>query len=274
MLKRLCLIILLILPSPSMLAQEPLKLEPLINALKLHDVFDAMRDEGLQYGVNLDRELLDGAGGAGWLEMVGRIYEPDRVWHTFLPRFTAELADQDIEAMTAFFSTERGRQITALEISARRAMLGEVAEQESRAAYRAMLAAGDPRLTLLSDLIEANDLIEFNVMGAMNASYAFYVGLVDGKAFDFEISQDDILRDVWSQEAEIRLDTEEWMFAYLALAYAPLSDVDLQAYIDFSNSDAGQALNAALFAGYDDVFINVSKALGVSAAQLMRGETL
>lgn len=274
MLKRLSLIILLISPSFAAQAQEDTRFDPLVNVLELREVFVVMRDEGLEYGQDLDRELLGGAGGLDWQETVRDIYEPDRIWQTFMPRFALGLEGQDVEAMTAFFSTALGRQITAFELSARRAMLDEALEQESRAAYQAMVKAGDPRLIMLSDLIEANDLIEFNVMGAMNASYAFYIGLIDGKAFNFEMSQEDILKEVWSQEVEIRLDTEEWIFAYLALAYAPLSDTDLQAYIDFSNSDAGLALNAALFAGYDDVFSNVSKALGLSAAQHMRGEDL
>jgi len=274
MLKNICLIILFMSPVHTAMAQNAEGLDRLITALELRAIFDVMRDEGLGYGHDLDRELLEGAGGANWQETVRDIYEPDRIWQTFMPRFTAELEGQDINAMTAFFNTKRGRQITALEISARRAMLDEALEQESRAAYRKMAEQGDPRLAMLADFIEANDLVEFNVMGAMNASYAFYIGLVDGKAFDFELSQEDILKDVWSQEVEIRVDTEEWIFAYLALAYAPLSDADLQAYIDFSNSEAGRVLNAALFAGYDDVFSNVSKALGVTAAQLMRGEDL
>ena len=111
-------------------------------------------------------------------------------------------------------------------------------------------------------------------MGAMNASYAFYNGMIDGQAFDFELTEDEILRDVWSQEAEIRLDTQEWLYGYLMRAYAPLSDDDLQAYIDFSATKAGRVLNAALFAGFDEVFTNVSKALGLSAAGFMQGEDL
>lgn len=274
MLKRICLILMLITPAFATGAQDDSRLAPLITALELRDIFDVMRVEGEAYGRDLDRELLDGAGGASWQAAVRGIYEPERIWQTFLPRFTAMLADKDVEAMTTFFGSKRGRQITVLEISARRAMLDKALDEQSRAAYREMRAQNDPRLTLLGDLIVANDLVEYNVMGAMNANYAFYIGLIDGKAFDQPISQEDILRDVWAQEADIRTDTQEWLYAYLALAYAPLTDADLQAYIDFSNTKAGRGLNAALFAGYDDVFSNVSKALGVSAAQIMRAEPL
>ena len=274
MLKRLCLILLFLSPTYGAAAQGQARLDPLINVLELREIFAVMREEGLAYGDDLDQALLQGAGGAGWQSSVSGIYEPERIWQTFLPPLQAALQDQDTQAMTAFFSTRQGRQITALELSARRAMLEDAQEQASRATYRAMVAQNDPRLALLSELIEANDLVEFNVMGAMNASYAFYTGLVDGKAFDHNLTQEDILKDVWSQEAEIRADTTEWLFAYLVLAYAPLSDADLQAYIDFSNTEAGQALNMALFAGYDAVFSTVSKALGLSAAQIMRAEAL
>lgn len=274
MLKRLCLILLLITPAFGAMAQDDSRLAPLIKALELREIFDVMRHEGEAYGRDLDRELLQGAGGASWQETVSGIYEPERIWQTFLPRFARALEGKDLEAMAAFFNSKRGRQITTLEISARRAILDKALEDQSREAYREMVAQDHPRLGLLRDLIRANDLVEYNVMGAMNASYAFYTGLVDGKAFDHAISTEDILKDVWAQEAEIRFDTEEWLYAYLALAYAPLTDADLQAYIDFSNSSAGQALNTALFAGYDDVFSNVSKALGLSAAQIMRAEPL
>jgi len=53
-----------------------------------------------------------------------------------------------------------------------------------------------------------------------------------------------------------------------------LTDADLQAYIAFSKTGPGQALNAALFAGYDAVFGHVSRALGLSMAQIMRAQTL
>lgn len=274
MLKRLCLIFLLITPGFMTMAQQDENLNPLIKALELHEVFDVMFEEGQQYGRDLDREILGGAGGVNWQQAVREIYEPNRIWQTFLPHFAAGLEGQDAAAMTAFFTKDLGRKITILEVQARRLMLDRARENNSREAYRALREQDDPRLDLLADLIRANDLVEYNVMGAMNASYAFYTGMMDGNAFDHDISQDDILRDVWSQEAEIRADTKEWMFAYLLLAYAPLTDTELQAYIDFSNSPAGRALNTALFAGYDAVFSNVSKALGMSVAQRMQSEDL
>jgi hypothetical protein len=274
MLKRFCLIIVLLIPTFAASAQDTSRLDPLIEALQLHEIFTVMQLEGVSYGRDLDRELLGDAGGEKWRRAVDDIYQSERIWQTFLPRFTAELDGTDLEAMLAFFDNERGRRIISLELSARSALLDKTIEQDSLDAYHAMQDEGHPRLSMLGDFIEANDLVEYNVMGAMNASYAFYNGMIDGQAFDFELTEDEILRDVWSQEAEIRLDTQEWIYGYLTLAYAPLSDEDLQAYIDFSGTKAGRALNAALFAGFDDVFTNVSKALGLSAAGFMQGDDI
>ncbi len=274
MLKRFYLFVVLLIPAFGAAAQATARLDSLIDALQLHEIFAVMQQEGISYGRDLDRELLDNAGGEKWQQAVDEIYQSERIWQTFLPRFATELDGADQEAMLAFFDNDRGRRIISLELSARRALLDEDLEQESRDAYHAMLGEGHPRLAMLEDFINANDLVEYNVMGAMNANYAFYNGMIDGRAFDFELTEDEILRDIWSQEPEIRLDTQEWLYGYLTLAFAPLSDDDLQAYIDFSGTKAGRALNAALFAGFDDVFTNVSKALGLSAAGFMKGEDI
>lgn len=278
MLKRLWLMLVFIPLAFSAAAQSRDAFDPLVTALQLREVFAVMQDEGQDYGHDLDRELLDNTGGTAWQKTVGDIYRPDRIWQTFLPRFTTDLEGQDVAAMTAFFVSELGQKIITLELQARKLMLDKAREQDSRAAYLAIIEnpnhKAQPRLKLLIELVEVNDLVEYNVMGAMNASYAFYTGMIKGDAFDHEISQADVLRDVWSQEDEIRLDTREWIFAYLLLAYAPLTDGELRIYIDFSSSKSGRALNTALFAGYDEVFSTVSKALGVSVALRMQSENL
>ncbi|KPU84558.1 hypothetical protein JI58_03090 [Marinosulfonomonas sp. PRT-SC04] len=274
MLKHFCLFLVFLIPGFAASAQDRAPLEPLIEVLQLHEIFAVLQLEGVNYSGDLDREMLDNSGGEKWQQVARDIYEPNRVWQTFLPGFSAGLEGQDTAAMTVFYTSPLGQKITTLELQARRLMLDKAREQDSRAAYLALVETGDPRLTMLRNLVAANDLIEYNVMGAMNASYAFYSGMVEGGAFEPDLSQDDILQDVWAQEADIRRDTEGWVYAYLVLAYAPLSDVELQTYVEFSSTAAGRGLNAALFAGYEDVFLQVSKALGVSIAKLMQSKSL
>jgi len=137
-----------------------------------------------------------------------------------------------------------------------------------------MRVDNDPRIGQLAEFIAANDLLESNVVGALNANFAFYLGLSDGGAFPNPLSQDQMLSEVWSQEGVIREDIEEWLFSFLSLAYQPLSDADLQAYIDISNTPEGQAMNQALFVAFDGIFDEISRELGLAVAQVMAGQDL
>ena len=59
------------------------------------------------------------------------------------------------------------------------------------------------------------------------------------------------------------------LFGFLLMAYRPLSDVEMADYNAFSRTGAGQALNAALFEGFEVMYRDISHALGLAAAQAM-----
>jgi hypothetical protein len=80
--------------------------------------------------------------------------------------------------------------------------------------------------------------------------------------------------EVWSQEDGVRDETAKWLYSYLALAYQPLSDEDLGAYIAFNQSTTGQRMNAALFFAFDKVFRSVSFDLGRAAALELQGQDI
>ncbi len=128
------------------------------------------------------------------------------------------------------------------------------------------------RIALLEAYVEANDLVEYNVAGALTANLRFYRGLAEGGMLD--MSEEEMLAQVWEQEEEIRADTAEWLMSYLMMAYAGLSDADIEAYIALSKTPAGQALNRGLFAGFDGMYADLSYALGLAVAQQAQGEEL
>jgi hypothetical protein len=129
-------------------------------------------------------------------------------------------------------------------------------------------------MAALQHFARTNDLIEFNVAGALNANLAFYRGLSQGGAFEERLTEDQMLADVWAQEAEIRGETADWLFPYLALSYKSLSDADLASYQAFAETAAGKKLNAAVFAAFDVVFTRISLDLGRAAARRIQGEDI
>lgn len=269
-----------IAPNPQIPAQLPGRsaeaVTQLAETMLLPGVVDVMQAEGKDYGRQLRDEMFPGRDAAEWQAMVAAIYDPARLMADIEGGLQAGLADKP-EAITsarAFFETPAGQKILSIELEARRALLDPATEEAAKAAAADLLAKDSPRMEALRRFAATNDLIEMNVMGGLNANLAFYRGLADGGLFDGQMSESDMLAEVWAQEDQVRNDTEEWLWTYLVLAYQPLSDEELQAYQKFSESAEGKQLNAALFAGFDAGFMRISRDLGRAAARMVQGEDI
>jgi hypothetical protein len=252
------------------------RLATLSETMQVGPIIDVMHDEGLAYGTTMAADMFPGAPDARWAEVVAGIYDAQAMKDVFNTHFAAALAAHpgELAAIEDFFGSARGQRILQLEVTARRALLDTAIEDAAKVAAEDMAVDHDPRLALLKDFVTAGDLIEMNVTGAMNANLAFYEGMAESGAYGKEMTEDQILTDVWDQEPKVRADTEEWLIPYLAMAYQPLSDADLEAYTAFWESDAGHALNAALFASFDVMFTDISRNLGRAAAKQMQGDDI
>lgn len=257
------------------LVAVPLRAEPvddLLDALRVDDMLSVMREEGLSYGAEMATDMFEGGSSPRWADLLDEIYDTDKMDAVVRTEFTRVLGDADLVALTGFFTSPQGQDIVAAELAARKAMVNDAVEEGARESFAAIDGSDDPRLAQIDRFVEANDLVEANVAGALNASFQFYRGLVDGGAFS--MSESDILTDVWSQEEETRADTREWLFGFLLLAYSDITDPALDSYIDLSGSEQGRLLNRALFAGFNRMYDDISYALGLAAAREMQGQDL
>jgi hypothetical protein len=245
----------------------------LSQALQLEALFDALREEGLGYGETLEADMFPGGGGPQWAAAVAAIYDPTTLRGLFEASLESELGS-DPEALTgilAFLTSDLGKRVVGLEIEARRAFLDTATEEAARVAADNRFADRDPKARLLERFIAAGDLVEMNVAGALSGNLAFMTGMSEAGAYGQEIPEEDLMSDVWAQEEQIRGDTSSWLYAYLGLAYDPLTEAELQTYIDFMESPEGKRLNAALFTAFNDVFRQVSHDLGRAAGLAMIG---
>lgn len=252
------------------------EVDELITVLQLPEVFEVLAAEGEAYGKEIDESMLDGAGGASWSAAVHQIYAPDRLLAEFSTALVAALpqSGSGFAPVIEFFGSGLGQQATTLEISARRALLDPDVEDASRLTLEEMRAGNDPRVALVTDFVEVNDLVESNVSNGLNANFAFYQGLRDAGAIGAEMSEDDVVAEVWSQEDAIREETDIWVHAYLTMAYAPLSDEDIKRYTDFTRRPEAQMMNRALSEAYAQVFRDVSRQLGRAAGVVLAGQSL
>lgn len=247
--------------------------DELAEALGLDRLIPIMRAEGIAHGEDIRDQMFPREGGGGWEKIVATIYDADAMERRVEVDFAGALEDRHVAPLLQFFKSDLGARIVQLEMSAREAMLDPDIEAEAEARVAAMAASKDARLALLERFVESNELVETNVEGALNASYGFYQGLLEG-GYDGGLTEGQVIADVYAQEPMIRGDTMEWVYSYLALAYGPLSDAELNEYVAFSRTEAGQALNDALFLTFNDLYGDISRSLGSAAARFMSGEDI
>lgn len=274
---RLLRVFLLVLLSGLPVQAQGVDAAAVTATLRIPEMIAVMQDEGIAYGNELEEQLFPGAGGAIWDQTVRNIYDEPALLQRFEDGFTQRLASdpQAVAQIDGFFGSARGQHILLLEIAARRALLDDSVAEAALIRLGDMRATNDPRLGLLERFAAANDLIEQNVSAALNANLAFYRGMAEGGAFDdAKLTEAEMLADVWSQEPGIRAETEDWLLSFLALAYEPLSDEDLQDYIAFSETGASRMMNTAMFAAFDEVFSTISQDLGRAAAEMLAGQDI
>ncbi|WP_407493316.1 hypothetical protein [Pseudooceanicola sp. MF1-13] len=241
------------------------------DALDMPGALDVMRREGLSLADEVAEQYLVGRTGASWQDAVATIYDGDAMGDMMMDGMVADLGGADPDPMLAFFESDLGQRIITLEMSAREVFLDSDMEEAAR--DRVRTDAIDPdRMELIDEFIAVNDLVDYNTSGAMNTNVAFLRGLATSEIF--EMGEQEILDGVWGDSDASRSDTEEWLRAYLSTAYQPLSDEDLRAYIAFSETEAGQRLNRALFVGFGDMYTYQYNALGLAVAQQLAGQDL
>ncbi len=248
----------------------------LSDLIDITSLIDVMRAESRENALGVDEDLLDGRGGAAWRVAVDQIYDPAKL----RVRFDSALEDALKDApearaeMARFFASELGQRVVALEIAARRALLDPTTETATKTLWDQAFDAKSPRAAQIERFAQSNDLIESNVMGAMNSNLAFFKSLSAAGAFADPLPEDEMLAQVWSQEDAIRSETADWLYPFLFLAYQPLSDSEFDSYIDFSESADGKKVNAAVFAAFGTLFVQLSSELGTAAGKLMTGEEI
>jgi Uncharacterized protein conserved in bacteria (DUF2059) len=252
------------------------RIAALVDLMHIDKMLAVMREEGLSYGRSLDDDMLGGSAGADWTRALETIYDTETLRSRIEAAMLREYGQDGstLADVEAFFGSDIGQNILSLEVEARRAMLDDAAKDAAELAAQQMIEDNDPRMDLLQRFAEVNDLLEMNVAGAMTSNLAFYQGLAAEGAFGNELTEEQMLSDVWNQEPQVRAESEKWLNSFMALAYQPLSDVDVKAYIAFSETPAGQRLNTVIFAAFDETFRQVSFDLGRAAARQMQGNDI
>jgi hypothetical protein len=243
-------------------------IDDLMDLMKFQDVIEVLADEGRSMADDTPDDEL-GVPRYVWDEMITKLYDEVTMTQAFREALISAFGATDLSPIVAFYEDDLGREIAELELIARKAITDEAV----LAAAGDLWAELDPqskRAKLIEEYVTANDLIEMNIVGSMNSDIAYYRGFSAGAKDGMGLDDTDIMREVWAGEADARARVTEWVYGFSALAYQPLDEAEFDAYIEFGKSDAGRALNAAMFTAFDNVYADLARGLGAGTALLMQ----
>lgn len=274
--RRICIVMLICAGTMVPFSRASLASD-LSDAFLLDELFEVMATEG-KTAIGQDnaaplsqREL------EGWRRELGNIYHARTMHAEFVAALDAALGDMPGTRDDAlrFATSDLGKRVLQLEVSAREALLQDEIDELAR---NALMDAredgrGSARLAMIRERIQVNDLIDLNVSLGMNTSYAYYRGMLSEGA-SAGMNADDLLYLVQAQEPDIRRDVMDWIEAYFLMAYQPLTDAELQAYIDYSASPHGVAFNRAMFQAFDTVFVGLSERVGRGLGRILSSDSL
>ncbi|MCC5992546.1 MAG: hypothetical protein JJT99_08480 [Rhodobacteraceae bacterium] len=259
---------------------RPVQAQDLSEAYLLPELFAIMSDESIAAIGAEGASPLSDAGLVEWRAELAAIYDPDRMHQRFMEALADALASHPEITTDAldFAASALGRRVLRLEVSAREALLEPEIDDAARSAL--MHARHDRpdapaahRLALVRERIAVNDLIEMNVSLGLNTSYAYYTGMAtEGAASG--LGPLDLLALVQAQEEDIRHDIIDWIESYFLMAYQPLSDEEMRAYIAYAASPEGDAFNRAMFRAFDTVFVALSHQVGRALGRRLMTEEL
>lgn len=247
-------------------------IERYFEALSMAEVFEILRAEGIEAGVEIAEDDESITVSPAWEARLASIYSIDKMEALFRSAMLESENIEDSEDAIAFFESDLGKTIVRIELDARTALNNEELEKVVRGRVEKMRDGDPDRIALYDEFIDANDLIESNVMGALNSNLAFYRGMATSENYAEAMTESFMISTVWGQEPEIRQEMEDWTINFSVLAYGSLQESEMQSYIDISKTNAGQKLNTALFAGFDAIFEMQSFELGRAMAEFMIGE--
>ncbi|CAN0597107.1 unnamed protein product [Ectocarpus sp. 12 AP-2014] len=155
-------------------AASPDELDRLSAALRVSDLMEILSEEGRVQSGDLQADMFPGRATGAWSATSAAIYDVEDMRGVFRTRLDAELADTDIAPMLEYLESEEGTRIVQLEVDARRALMDESIEEAASDAFRDLQRDDEARVALLEAFVDANNLIDLNVSGALNSNLSFY----------------------------------------------------------------------------------------------------
>ena len=235
--------------------------DKLFKALHMDEIVEIIRAEGIEEATRTAEIYLRSKGKNGTFRSdIDILYDPKNLSTFLVEGIANRLSKKDVELVLVFYNGSLGAKIAQLEASARLAISDNAIKSMAIETAKSAGSKDLQRYKMLKENINELELVEYNMKGALASQYGFLTAL--SRSADINLSQDRILSMLSGSEEELREEVSAWLMGYSYMAYQPLSDDDLQLYLDFLMSTSGKALNAALFDVFNALSVKTASALG------------
>ncbi len=245
----------------------------LLSLVRIDEMVDVVREEGLSEYQGMPFDFFGGDFGNIWTDGLDRVFNEIELTNSIEQDFLNVIGETPRADIVSFLESDAWQVAVDYELKGRIAMLDPGVSDAAMTAYWNSFEKNTRRIQDITDLIETGDLINSNVVGAMNSMYEFNLGMIS-EGLDLGMSEDDILVQIWSEEDSLRFDISEWIYSFLLLAYDPLETDLLQEQIEFFKTSEGKRFNRALIESFDRAYSRISFELGAAIAILAREQVL
>lgn len=180
-----------------------------------------------------------------------------------------QLSPEQIEANLAFYTSEFGQRMVALEVAAAQADEDE-ADRVGAETWEAWFADGSPRIDLIDRAIHAGSEVEWFAAVTMNATYAILTALYAGPIEEGGATEAEILEMTNEVGLGIRGKAESILRSHYAYTYRDVSDADFEHYLSFMLMSEALAVNGALLNAFESVIVARSRAFAEAFRVLTR----
>lgn len=243
----------------------------------LAQTLDIVALEGVAQGKELGKGLLGSPNDPSWSQALARVYDISRMRQLYDAALAEALVADPVLVyeVATFLTSPLGKRALELEVEARRTVIDEAAEAAAGEFFAVIKIEDAERLALFERLVVAADMIDSNVMSGLNGNFAFLKAMAKADpAQAGKIDEQTLLALVWENEPKIREDVIDFLYPVMALAYAPLSDEELDTYVGFIESPEGRRLTRALTLAFEAVLLDLSRELGAEAGRAISGQVL
>jgi hypothetical protein len=187
-------------------------------------------------------------------------YDTTRLRSVALRTTARELQPQHLPALTAWYESSTGAAMTRLEEQASADQRGSDAVSEDG---RARLAAMTPeRRAQLEQLMLASRMVDATVSMTINTIEGIRQGLARVMPPGTGPSDAEMRALLAAELPKLKAGLEQTLLAFCAAAYADATDAQLEAYVAFLRTPAGEHLNDVMQRVLDAVFLDAATEIG------------